>query len=156
MAQEIERKFLMTDLACIAGMSGFRWRQAYLSRVPERTVRVRIGNNSAFLTVKGKPHGAVRDEFEYPIPVADAELLLLMCDGVIVDKTRYLVDHAGHTWEVDVFHGDNEGLVVAEIELATEDEAFELPAWVGAEVTDDYRYQNSALSETPFKSWGTV
>lgn len=156
MPQEIERKFLITDLACIAGLTGFRWRQAYLSRVPERTVRVRIGKSSAFLTVKGKPRGPVRDEFEYAVPLADAEQMLLMCDGFVVDKTRYLVEHAGHVWEVDVFHGDNEGLVVAEVELAAEDENVELPSWIGAEVTDDYRYQNSALSETPFKFWGTV
>lgn len=153
MAQEIERKFLMTDLTCIAGMTGFRWRQAYLSRVPERTVRVRIGDSSAFLTVKGKSRGAVRDEFEYAIPVADAEELLSLCDGFVVDKTRYLVEHAGHVWEIDVFHGDNEGLVVAEVELAAEDEHVELPSWTGPEVTDDYRYQNSSLSEKPFRTW---
>lgn len=153
MAYEIERKFLVTSLSCIAGMTGFRWRQAYLSRVPERTVRVRIGDDSAFLTIKGKPRGAVREEFEYAIPAADAGQLLSMCDGFVVDKTRYLVDYGGHTWEVDVFHGDSKGLVVAEVELDAEDEAVELPPWAGTEVTNDYRYQNSALSATPFTHW---
>lgn len=153
MPLEIERKFLVSDLSCIAGLTGFRWRQAYLSHIPERTVRVRIGNESAFLTIKGKPRGAVRDEFEYAIPIADAEQLLTMCEGFVVDKTRYLIEHAGHTWEVDVFHGDNEELIVAEVELGTENEQVELPRWVGKEVTNDHRYQNSALSETPFNQW---
>jgi len=154
MAQEIEHKFLVIGLDCIAGKTGFRWRQAYLSRVPERTVRVRIGDDSAFLTIKGKPRGTVRDEFEYAIPTADAESLLAMCDGFIVDKTRYLVEHAGHLWEIDVFHGENEGLVLAEIELNAEGEQFELPPWVGREVTSVSRYQNAALSATPYASWG--
>ncbi|NLI28727.1 MAG: CYTH domain-containing protein [Nitrospiraceae bacterium] len=154
MAQEIEHKFLVTRLDCIAGKTGIRWRQAYLSRVPERTVRVRIGDDGAFLTIKGKPRGTVRDEFEYAIPTADAEHLLAMCDGFIVDKTRYRVEHAGHLWEIDVFHGDNEGLVLAEIELEAEGERFALPPWVGPEVTNIPRYQNASLSATPFSAWG--
>jgi CYTH domain-containing protein len=154
MAQEIEHKFLVTDISCISGAAGFRWRQAYLSRVPERTVRVRIGSGTAFLTIKGKPRGTVRDEFEYPIPSNDAEQILSMCDGVVVEKTRYLVEYAGHTWEIDVFHGENEGLILAEIELSKEGESFALPPWVGKEVTDDTRYHNAALSAFPFNQWG--
>jgi len=153
MAQEIEHKFLVTDSSCISGAAGFRWRQAYLSRAPERTVRVRIGSETAFLTIKGRPRGAVRDEFEYPIPPNDAEQILSMCDGFVVEKTRYLIKYAGHTWEVDVFHGENEGLVLAEIELSKEGEPFELPPWVGKEVTNDNRYHNAALSAFPFRQW---
>ena len=152
MAIEIERKFLVTGLDMLAGVSGSVLRQGYLNRSPDSTVRVRVADDAAWLTIKGRTHGARRAEFEYPIPVSDARELLALCSGCI-EKTRYHLPQGHHVWEVDVFHGDNAGLVVAEIELANEQEAFERPIWLGEEVTDDPRYFNSALSETPFKSW---
>ena len=152
MGIEIERKFLVV---------GDDWRQApavpyaqgYLNRDKQRTVRVRIVQDAAWLTVKGVSVGATRAEFEYPIPVADAEQLLALCDGPIVRKTRRVIEHAGAKWEIDEFQGDNAGLVVAEIELAAEDAPFERPAWLGAEVTHDPRYFNSNLAAAPFSSW---
>jgi len=152
MGIEIERKFLVV---------GDDWRQApavpyaqgYLNRDKQRTVRVRVAKDKAWLTVKGASHGATRAEFEYAIPVADAEQLLALCDGPLVRKLRRVVEHAGATWEIDEFQGDNAGLVVAEIELASEDEAFEAPQWLGAEVTHDARYFNSNLAAAPFSTW---
>ena len=152
MGLEIERKFLVR---------GDAWRQpaptylcqGYLNRDKARTVRVRIAAESAWLTVKGASQGAVRSEFEYAIPLADARQLLALCDGPLIEKQRHLVAHAGHTWEVDEFLGANAGLVVAEIELSDEGEAFEVPEWAGAEVTDDARYFNSNLAAHPFRQW---
>jgi adenylate cyclase len=149
---EIERKFLV---------SGTSWRrpdsqrlsQGYLSRDKQRTVRVRIAGEQAFLTIKGETRGATRAEFEYGIPVADAGPLLAMCEGPLVEKLRHVVVHAGHTWEVDEFLGDNQGLVVAEIELASEQESFDKPDWVGREVTDDPRYYNANLAANPYRTW---
>lgn len=151
-AVEIERKFLVTGDAWRNG-SGVLYRQGYLNRDKGRTVRVRIAGDAAFLTIKGQSVGATRAEFEYPIPVADAQALLALCDGPLIEKTRYLVLHAGHQWEVDEFAGDNAGLVVAELELASEDEAFDSPAWLGEEVTHDARYFNSNLATHPYRSW---
>ena len=152
MGIEIERKFLVV---------GDGWRQApavpyaqgYLNRDKQRTVRVRVVEDSAWLTVKGASTGATRAEFEYPIPVADARELLAQCDGPLVRKLRRVVVHAGARWEIDEFQGDNAGLIVAEIELAAEDAPFERPAWLGAEVTHDPRYFNSSLATTPFCTW---
>lgn len=152
MALEIERKFLVT---------GAQWRrpdaqrlsQGYLSRDKQRTVRVRIAGEQAFLTIKGETRGATRAEFEYEIPVTDAEQLLAMCEGPLVEKLRHVLVHAGHTWEVDEFLGDNQGLVVAEIELASEQAPFDKPDWIGREVTDDPRYYNSNLAVEPYRSW---
>jgi CYTH domain-containing protein len=152
MATEIERKFLVT---------GDAWRQpdptpmsqGYLSRTKERTVRVRVAGDRAYLTVKGATVGVSRPEFEYEIPVADAEAMLTMCDGPIVRKQRHLVTHRGSQWEVDEFSGDNAGLVVAEIELEREDQPFEHPEWLGREVTHDPRYLNSNLAVTPYREW---
>ena len=152
MGIEIERKFLVV---------GDDWRRApavpyaqgYLNRDKQRTVRVRIVEDAAWLTVKGASAGATRAEFEYPIPVADAQQLLGLCDGPLVRKLRRVVVHAGATWEIDEFQGDNAGLVVAEIELASEDAAFEAPPWLGAEVTHDARYFNSNLAAAPFSTW---
>ena len=151
-AVEIERKFLVSGDAWRNG-SGVLYRQGYLNRDKARTVRVRIAGDAAFLTIKGQSVGASRAEFEYPIPVADAQALLALCDGPLIEKTRYLVPHAGHQWEVDEFAGDNAGLVVAELELVSEDEAFESPAWLGEEVTHDARYFNSNLATQPYASW---
>ena len=152
MGIEIERKFLVV---------GDDWRQAsavayaqgYLNRDQQRTVRVRIARGQAWLTVKGANAGATRAEFEYPIPLADAEQLLALCDGPLVRKLRRIVEHAGSRWEIDEFQGDNAGLVVAEIELPSEDAPFEPPPWLGAEVTHDPRYFNSNLAAAPFSTW---
>jgi adenylate cyclase len=150
---EIERKFLVRDPSVLDGIPGVQYRQGYLSRDPDRTVRVRVAGDRGFLTVKGRSHGASRAEFEYEIPVADAELLLGLCEAPSIDKTRHLVAHGSHTWEVDVFHGANEGLVVAEVELGSPDELVDLPDWVGAEVTGDPRYYNANLVATPYRTW---
>lgn len=152
MAIEIERKFLVTGDAWRSGHAT-RYRQGYLNRDKERTVRVRIAADKAFLTIKGISSGASRAEFEYEIPVADAEQLLLLCDGPLIEKTRYVIAHEGMTWEVDEFHGSNDGLVVAEIELQSETQDFSKPAWVGLEVTHEKRYFNSSLAITPYSTW---
>ncbi len=154
MAVEIERKFLVTGNAW-RNDSGVLYRQGYLNRDKVRTVRIRIAGGAAFLTIKGKSTGATRAEFEYPVPMDDAQALLALCDGPLIEKTRYIVLHAGHRWEVDEFAGDNAGLVVAELELSAEDEAFERPAWLGEEVTHDTRYFNSNLATQPFCTWST-
>lgn len=154
MGIEIERKFLVQGDGWRQGPERQRrLSQGYLSRDPARTVRVRVAGEQAFLTIKGQTRGASRAEFEYPIPLSDAQALLGLCDGPLVDKTRHLVEVAGHLWEVDEFHGDNAGLVLAEIELDSEGETFERPAWLGAEVTGDGRYVNANLAAHPFKSW---
>jgi adenylate cyclase len=152
MGLEIERKFLVRGVDW-RNDTGVLYQQGYLNRDSDRTVRVRIAGDVAFLTIKGKNRGATRVEFEYPIPLADAQELLAMCDGPLVEKTRFIVLHEGHRWEVDEFTGDNAGLVVAEIELHAEDEVFTAPAWLGEEVTHDPRYFNSRLSTHPFKNW---
>ena len=153
MAHEIERKFLVQSELWREGAEGRRMRQGYLSLDPERTVRVRISGDQAWLNVKGRTVGIRRLEFEYPIPVDDALALLALCIGAVVDKTRYRVEHGAHTWEVDEFHGDNAGLIVAEIELAQEDEPFLRPPWLGREVSGEAHYYNAALAQRPFKTW---
>lgn len=152
MGIEIERKFLVTGSDWRQG-AGTVFSQGYLNRDKQRTVRVRIAGAQGFLTIKGANQGATRAEFEYGIPLADAEQLLALCEGPIIQKVRRVLVHAGSTWEVDEFEGLNAGLVVAEIELASEDQVFERPAWLGREVTDDARYFNSNLATTPFSAW---
>jgi len=153
MAVEIERKFLVANQAWREQISqSTRIAQGYLCTDPERTVRVRTKGEAAFLTVKGKNAGISRAEFEYAIPVEDALEMLQLCPNVL-DKTRHLVDIDGHTFEVDEFHGANAGLIVAELELASEEATYPQPAWLGAEVSGDARYYNSALSENPFSEW---
>jgi CYTH domain-containing protein len=152
MGIEIERKFLVVGNDWRAAPA-VPYAQGYLNRDKQRTVRVRIVRDQAWLTVKGASAGATRAEFEYPIPVADAEQLLALCDGPLIRKLRRVVVHAGAAWEVDEFQGDNAGLVVAEIELGAEDAAFERPAWLGAEVTHDPRYFNSNLAAAPYSTW---
>jgi CYTH domain-containing protein len=152
MGIEIERKFLVVGDGWRAAPA-LPYAQGYLNRDKQRTVRVRIVEDGAWLTVKGASVGATRAEFDYPIPVADAEQLLALCDGPLVRKLRRIVVHAGSTWEIDEFQGDNAGLVVAEIELASEGQAFEPPPWLGAEVTHDPRYFNSSLAAAPFSTW---
>jgi len=152
MGTEIERKFLVNGDEWRKGQST-PFRQGYLNRDKARTVRVRIAGEQAFLTIKGVSVGAARAEFEYEIPVADAEQLLLLCDGPLIEKTRYIVPHAGMIWEVDEFHGANSGLVVAELELQSENQQFDKPAWVDLEVTEDNRYYNSSLAVHPYSAW---
>ncbi len=152
MPTEIERKFLVKSDGWRTE-KGIHLSQGYLSRDKGRTVRVRIAGETAWLTIKGLTTGISRAEFEYEIPVADAVQLLKLCDGPIVEKTRHIVDYEGTTWEVDDFHGANAGLVVAEVELDAEDEAFETPPWIGEEVSGDVRYANSSLSVRPFCDW---
>jgi len=153
MGREIERKFLVTDGSWRddAG-EGRRIRQAYLALTDRASVRVRIlGDTEAVLTVKSAATGAARDEYEYPIPVADAQAMLALRQGHLIEKTRYRIPRGRHVWEIDVFSGDNEGLTMAEIELSGEEEAFERPAWVGPEVTRDMRYTNAALAQRPYR-----
>lgn len=154
MGTEIERKFLVTGTDWRTAV-GQRIVQGYLNRDKQRTVRVRIAGAQAFLTIKGMTSGATRAEFEYPIPLADAEALLALCDGPLIDKIRHRVDHEGLVWEVDEFFGDNAGLVVAEVELSSEDQAVALPSWVTTEVTADSRYFNSSLATHPFRRWAS-
>ncbi len=154
MGEEIERKFLVAGDAWRETAEGMRYRQGFLSTVPERTVRVRVAGLRGTITVKGKNLGARRAEFEYEIPVTDAEQMLdTLCERPLIEKVRHTLTAGPHTWEVDVFEGDNAGLVVAEIELGSEDEAFEKPEWVGDEVTSDPRYFNSNLVANPYRTW---
>lgn len=149
---EIERKFRVTGTVWRTA-DGQRICQGYLNRDQHRTVRVRVAGAQAFLTIKGVTTGATRAEFEYAIPLADAEALLALCDGPLIDKVRHRVEHGGLLWEVDEFLGDNAGLVVAEVELASEGQAITLPPWVTEEVTTDSRYFNSSLATHPFNRW---
>lgn len=154
MGVEIERKFLVEGEAWRTLGQATLLRQGYLSLDPARTVRVRIDGEQAFITIKGKSVGASRGEWEYPIPVLEAaELLDGLCQQPLVEKVRHRIASGPHTWEVDEFLGANAGLVVAEIELGSEDEAFEKPDWIGREVTGDARYFNSRLISHPYSQW---
>ena len=155
MAQEIEKKFLVKGDFKAEAFKQTRITQGYLSSVPERTVRVRVKGEKGFITIKGigNQSGASRYEWEKEIPVAEVEELLKICEPGVIDKTRYLVDAGDHTYEVDEFYGDNEGLVVAEVELSDEAEAFVKPEWLGEEVTGDVKYYNSMLMKNPYKNW---
>ncbi len=154
MGVEIERKFLITSDAYQHGAEGQIYRQGYLSNDKNRVVRVRLKGNKGYLTIKGISQGIVRSEYEYEIPHDDAaHLLEVLCLKPIIEKTRYKISYEGHIWEVDEFHGENEGLVVAEIELSHKDEKFSKPLWIGAEVSDDYRYFNSNLTTHPYSLW---
>lgn len=152
MSFEIERKYLVTDDGWRGRSEGVRYRQGYLCTSPDATARVRVGGGTAFVTLKGKPvstqRALARPEFEYPIPLDDAEEIIdTLCGGRVVEKTRYRIPHGGVVWEVDEFHGQHAGLVLAEIELEHEDQTFAKPAWLGEEVTQDYRYANSWLAQ---------
>ena len=155
MAQEIEKKFLVAGEFKESAKKATRITQGYLSSVPERTVRVRVKGDKGYIAVKGigNDSGASRFEWEKEIPVEDVRDLLKICEPGVIDKTRYLVDCDGHTFEVDEFYGDNEGLVVAEVELSDENEAFTRPSWLGEEVTGDKKYYNSMLMKNPYKNW---
>ena len=156
MLQEVERKFLVNSEAYKAEASkSVRVTQGYLSSVPERTVRVRIKGDHAYITIKGigNESGASRFEWEKEITIDDANALLKLCEPGIIDKTRHLVSKGNHTIEVDEFHGVNNGLTVAEVELKSETEVFEKPSWLGKEVTGDVKYFNAMLMKNPYTSW---
>ena len=154
MGVEIERKFLLAGDAWRGLGQAVLLRQGYLSSARERVVRVRIEGEQAMLTIKGANVGATRGEWEYPIPLADAvELLDGLCEQPLIEKYRHRIEHAGMVWEVDEFLGANAGLIVAEIELASEDQPFEKPDWIGAEVSGDARYYNANLIRHPFSQW---
>ena len=155
MGYEIERKFLVNGEYKSFAFKQYRIQQGYLSVSKENVVRVRVRDDKGFLTIKS---GAVKDRFtryewEYEIPLADADEMLCLCAQGVIDKTRYLVKAGAHTLEVDEFYGDNEGLVFAEVELTDENEAFTPPSWLGKEVTGDIRYYNAYLSQHPYKRW---
>lgn len=151
--REIERKFLVDTARWRPAGPGVAFRQGYLSSHPERVVRVRLEGDAAKLTIKGLTAGVSRLEFEYGIPRADAEQLLALCERPLIEKVRHTEEHAGKTWEIDVFHGDNEGLVIAELELASEGEPFTAPPWAIEEVSHDPRYYNASLVKAPYRSW---
>lgn len=154
MGVEIERKFLVRNSAWKALAQGVLLRQGYLSSAPERIVRVRIEGTTAVLTIKGRTTGMTRSEWEYPIPMADAQAFLdKLCERPIIEKYRYRIPVEGMTWEVDEFLGENAGLVVAEIELESEQQAFAKPDWIGEEVTHDARYFNANLLRHPYTKW---
>lgn len=155
MAKEIERKFLLTSEAWRAQAApGTRYRQGYLANSATCSVRARIAGDKAYLNLKSITLGVSRTEFDYPVPLADAEVMLAtLCAKPLIEKIRYLIPYGQHTWEIDEFEGDNAGLVVAEIELSSEDEAFECPPWLGEEVSHDPRYYNVCLVRHPYKDW---
>jgi len=153
---EIERKFLITsDAFKEESFRNMGIVQGFLNTHPERTVRVRIKGDKAFLTVKGKSNelGTIRSEWETEILVEDAEHLLKLCEEGVIEKRRYEVKLGNHIFEIDEFFGNNQGLTLAEIELTSEDEIFEKPAWLGNEVTGELKYYNSLLSKHPYKNW---
>ena len=154
MGKEIERKYLVNLSTWTPQNEGTHFKQGYLNSQKERVVRVRIEGTKAKLTIKGVTTGVTRSEFEYEIPVDEAAILLdNLCEQPLIDKHRHKETHGGKVWEIDVFHGLNEGLVVAEIELSSEDEQIELPAWAIKEVSSDPRYFNSNLLKAPYSTW---
>jgi len=153
---EIERKFLVKSEAFKdQAFNSYDIRQGFLNSAPERTVRIRLKNDKGLLTIKGKSSadGLSRFEWEKEIPKTDAEALLLLCENWIINKTRYEVKVGNHTFEVDEFYGDNQGLIIAEVELNSKTDTFEKPDWLDEEVTGDIKYYNSNLSKLPFKNW---
>lgn len=154
--QEIERKFLvLSTLFLEEATQAQKIVQGYLNSHPERTVRVRIKNEKGFITIKGKGDstGTTRFEWEKEIGIEEARALIQLCESGVIDKTRYLIPKGNHVFEVDVFEGENRGLIMAEIELSSSNEIFEKPNWLGEEVTTDERYYNAYLSKKPFTSW---
>lgn len=154
MATEIERKFLVRNDSWRDRASGNRYRQGYLSTAADRSVRVRVAADKGYLTIKGKTVNATRLEYEYLIPLQDACAMLdELCERPLIEKVRYRVDYQGLTWEIDEFEGENAGLVIAEVELASEDQPIPMPEWAGEEVTHDYRYYNASLIANPYSRW---
>ena len=154
MAQEIERKFRVAndDWRAMATSSS-SLKQGYLSSSAEATVRVRLEDNLGTLTIKSKTKGITRNEFEYAIPAQEAKELLMLCSGPLIEKIRYRIPQENHTWEIDVFEGDNYGLIIAEIELTSDEDYFAKPQWLGEEVSGDSRYYNSNLATHPYVNW---
>ncbi len=152
---EIERKFLLVGDSWRSQVVGQprRLSQGYLFSDPQKSVRVRLAGDDATLTVKGSRSGISRLEFQYSIPPTDAANLLALCPRPLIDKTRHIVHHAGMKWEIDIFHGDNEGLRIAEVELERVDQPIDLPEWVGEEVSQDPKFYNSELSRHPYTNW---
>lgn len=154
MAQEIERKFLVKELPRLADASGTLIRQGYLTQDHEKVVRIRLIGDKAILGIKAHIDDVTRLEYEYPIPTQDAhEILDRLCSGPLVEKTRHRIPRGELVWELDVFHGQNEGLVIAEVELETPDQEVPIPDWVGAEVSSDTRYLNANLARHPYRAW---
>jgi adenylate cyclase len=155
MAQEIERKFLVVGDSWKNLVSrSVHYQQGYLCGNARSSIRVRVSDESGCLNIKSATLGVRREEFEYPVPLPDARRMLeLLCEGPLIEKTRHFVEYRGHVWEVDVFEGQNQGLVVAEVELSSEDETFERPDWIGEEVSHDARYYNTSLVRHPYTRW---
>jgi len=153
MGMEIERKYLLLNNDWRALGAPLHYAQGYLVADGERTVRVRVAGIEGFLTIKGKSEGFSRKEFEYPVPVEEALEMLGLCTLPTIEKYRTKIPFEGKIWEVDEFKGQNDGLIVAEIELNSEDETFAVPSWIGQEVTGDVRYFNSFLARNPYKNW---
>jgi len=154
MAIEIERKFLVKERPFAMAKRSLKINQGYILNEKSKVIRVREKGDDYFLTIKGNNIGISRLEYDFPISKNDAEELIIhFCKTTLIEKTRHYVEHKGHTWEVDEFHGTNDGLIVAEIELESEDEKFEIPNWIGEEVTQDERYYNMNLAVHPYTSW---
>jgi adenylate cyclase len=154
MGTEIERKFLVRDNTFRSLAQGTRYRQGYLSSTKERVVRVRTIDDKGFLTIKGITTGATRAEYEYEIPVKEAEAMLDgLCEKPLIEKDRYKIAHKGLIWEIDEFFGENQGLILAEVELESEDQPYDKPEWITDEVTGDPKYFNSNLIQNPYKNW---
>ena len=154
MAKEIERKFLLKDSGWRGLAAGTLYRQGYLSTAIERVVRVRTIGERGYLTIKSLSVGITRTEFEYEIPIDDANVMLdHLCERPLIEKTRYAIPHGGFTWEVDEFHGENAGLILAEVELEDESQELSLPPWIGEEVSEDPRYFNANLVKHPYITW---
>ncbi|HIK28142.1 MAG: CYTH domain-containing protein [Oscillatoriaceae bacterium SKW80] len=154
MATEIERKFLVKGDKWRALATGTLYRQGYIRTTSKTTVRVRVVGDKGYLTIKGKNQGNSRAEFEYPIPVEDAqEMLDKLCERPLIEKTRYKIKIGEVTWEIDEFAGENQGLIIAEVELTDENQILELPEWIGEEVSQDPRYFNANLAQHPFSQW---
>lgn len=155
MATEIERKFLLKNSSWKESADqGTQYSQGYIVGSKHASVRVRLQGKRSYLNIKSATIDIVRQEFEYEIPFDDAtEMLETLCEKPLIDKVRYLIKHDNHIWEIDVFSGDNDGLIVAEIELKNKDEKFIKPDWLGEEVSDDERYYNVCLVKQPFKDW---
>jgi CYTH domain-containing protein len=154
MATEIERKFLVKGDSWRSLGTRKVYRQGYISTVNGITVRVRIAGENGYLTIKGKTKGMTREEFEYPIPVEDAKMMLdTLCDRPLIEKIRYRINRDNLVWEVDEFLGENQGLILAEVELESEHQIIQLPDWIDREVTGDLRYYNSNLAKYPYQQW---
>lgn len=155
MAEEIERKFLVIGDFKTEAFKAVRIIQGYISSVPERTVRIRIQEDKGYITIKGKGNvsGTSRYEWEKELPAEEARELLKLCEPGIIDKTRYMIKSGKHIFEVDEFHGENSGLIIAEIEIEAENQEFEKPSWIGKEITGDMKYYNSMLVKIPYSQW---